>query len=286
MRKKITKPVRKNYFFLVFLIGVLAFSSCRKEDVPAPSTFTKEKREMLGDQMRISIAADPVNFPILSHDSPADSTYWYIQKLYNQAHNVLKIDGQSPRDDRWDRNREWQVTILDMDNVKTAFATPGGHIYLSTGLLKSLEKEYELYYILTFEATLMQEKYLLNRLINEFNTTTLNNFVQGIPPPPGSPTLKDVSVMLGELKFDEAMTSEMDEMAVSLICQTSIFDRTGIIAIMDHLDEANTKWMQTRRSYDYRNQVDYILNLPVASGDDCGNFRSNGGYQKYVLDRL
>ncbi len=286
MRKTITKPVRKNYFFLVFIIGLLTFSSCRKEDVPAPSTFTKEKREMLGDQMRIAIAADPVNFPVLSYSSPTDSTYWYIQKLYNQAHNVLKIDGQSPSDDRWDRSREWQVTILDLEDVKTAFTTPGGHLYLSTGLLKSLEKEYELYYILTFEATLMHEKYLLNRLINEFNTTTLNNFVQGIPPPPGSPTLEDVANMLGELNFDEAMTSEMDEMAVSLICQTSIFDRTGIISILDHLDEADTKWMQTRRSYDYRNQVDYILNLPVTSGDDCGDFKSNGGYQKYVLDRL
>jgi hypothetical protein len=286
MRKITTKSARKNYFFLVSIIGLLAFSSCRKESIPAPSTFTKEKREMLGDQMRIAIAADPVNFPVLTYNSSIDSTYWYIQKLYNQAHNILKIDGQSPSDDRWDRNREWQVTIFDLDDVKTAFSTPGGHLYLSTGLLNSLEKEYELYYILTFEATLMHEKYLLNRLINEFNTTTLNNFVQGIPPPLGSPTLKDVANMLGELKFDEAMTSEMDEMAVSLICQTSIFDRTGIISIMDHLDEVDTKWMQTRRSYDYRNQVDYILNLPVASGDDCGGFRSNGGYQKYVLDRL
>lgn len=286
MRKTITKPVRKNYIFLFFIIGILALSSCRKEDVPAPSTFTKEKREILGDQMRIAIAADPVNFPVLSHNSSADSAYWYIQKLYNQAHNILKIDGQAPSDDRWDREREWQVTILDLAEEKTAFTTPGGHLYLSTGLLKSLQKEYELYYILTFEATLMHEKYLLNRLINEFNTTTLNNFVQGIPPPPGSPTLETVAHMLGELQFDEAMTSEMDEMAVSLICQTSIFDRTGIISILDNLDEADTKWMQTRRSYDYRSQVDYILNLPVATGDDCGNFKSNGSYQRYVLDRL
>ena len=90
MRKTINKSERKNYFFLAFIIGVLAFSSCRKEDVPAPSTFTKEKREMLGDQMRIAIAADPINFPVLSQNSLADSTYWYIQKLYNQAHNVLK----------------------------------------------------------------------------------------------------------------------------------------------------------------------------------------------------
>ena len=286
MREIITKLLRKKYFFLFFIIGGLSFFSCRKENVIAPSAFTKEKREMLGDQIRIAIASDSINFPILSRNSQADSAYWYIQKLYNQANNVYKIDGQSVIGDRWDRNREWLVTILHLDNIKTAFTTPGGHMYISTGLLKSLEKEYELYYILTFEAILMHEKYLLNRLINEFNTNTLNNLVQGIPPAFGSSTLLDVSMMLGELKFDETMTSEMDELAVSLICQTSIFDRTGIISIMDLLDEVDTKWMQTRISYDYRNQEDYILNLPIVSGGDCGSFKSNGWYQKYVLDRL
>ena len=92
--------------------------------------------------------------------------------------------------------------------------------------------------------------------------------------------------MLGEIEFDEEMTSETDEKVVSLICQTSIFDRTGIVTIMENLEVDETKWMQTRRSYDYRSQIDYISNLPVSSGNDCGNFRSNGGYQKYILDRL
>ena len=281
--------MRKNKPFLTLLtlaVCLLVFSSCRKEEIPAPSTFTKEKRERLGDQMKIAIAADPVNFPTLNQSGSLDSTYWYIQKLYNQAINVLQNDGHSPVGDRWNKNREWKVTILNLDDEKTAFTTPGGNLYLSTGLLKSLEKEYELYYILTFEATLMHERYLLNRMINEFNTTTLNNFVNGIPPPPGSPTLTDVASMIGEMDFEEEMTMEVDEKAVLLICKSSIFDRTGIIEIMENLDEDNTKWMQTRKSYDHRDQLDYILNLPVAAGDDCGNFKSNGGYQKYVLDRL
>ena len=277
---------RKHYILFSLIFGVLIISSCRKENVTAPSEFTKEKREILGDLMKVSIASDMITFPILQQSGIHDSTYWYIQKLYNQAINVLQIDGQSPSDNRWDKTRDWKITILDLDAERTAFIIPGGHLYISTGLLKSLKKEYELYYILTFEAVLMNERYLLNRMINEFNTTTLNNFVVGIPTPPGSPTMVEVATMLGEIEFDEEMTFEIDEQVVSLICKTSLFDRTGIVSIMDLLDPEHTKWMQTRKSYDYRNQLDYIINLPVETGNDCGDIKALGGYQKYVLDRL
>lgn len=286
MKETTSIHLRIHYLVFTFLIFLIAFSSCRKEELPAPSDFTKEKREKLGDMMKIAITADDANFPILSYTAPYDSTYWYIQKLYNQAINVIKNDGQSPTDDRWNAGREWQVSILDIDDEKTAFTTPGGHLFLSTGLLKSLEAEYELYYILTFEATLMHERYVLNRLINEFNATTLNNFVIGVPAPPGSPELEDAARMLSDLEFEEDMTMEVDQKSVSLICKSSIFDRTGIISIMDHLEVDETKWMQTRKSYDYRDQLDFIINLPVETGDDCGDFKSNGGYQEFVLDRL
>ncbi len=283
---KFLKNILLRKHVLFFFFGIFLISSCRKEVITAPSEFTKDKREMLGDQMKVSIASDAATFPALQQSGIHDSTYWYIQKLYNQAINVLKNDSQSPSDNRWDKNREWEITILDLDSEKTAFVIPGGHLYISTGLLKSLEKEYELYYILTFEAILMHERYLLNRMINEFNTTTLNNFVLGIPPPPGSPTMVNVATMIGDIEFDEEMTNEIDEIAVSLICKTSLFDRTGIISLMDILEPEHTKWMQTRKSYDYRDQLDYIVNLPVATGVDCGNIKSLGGYQKYVLDRL
>ena len=276
----------KEIFFSTLFFSLLILSSCRNEDIPAPSDFTKEKREQLGDLIKITIAADPTNFPVLPQTAPYDSTYWYIQKLYDQASNVYRVDGKSPSNDRWDKTRNWQVTILDLEDEKTAFIAPGGHLYISTGLLQSLEAEYELFYILTFEATLMHERYVFNRLINEYNTTTLNNFVMGIPSDPGMPTLEDVAMMIGEIDFDEEMTKEVDHKSVSLICQSSIFDRTGIISIADRLDPDETKWMQTRKTYDYRDQTDYILNLPLESGDNCGDFQTNGGYHRFVLNRL
>ena len=265
---------------------VLAYSSCRKDPyIPLTSDFTKAKREHLGDLVKVAISADPVNFPVLPLSHDFDSTYWYIQKLYNQATSAIRVDGFSPADNRWNANRDWQLTILNKNDLKTAFITPGGHLYLSTGLLKSLTKENQLYYILAFEATLMNEKFLFNRLINQYNTTTLENLLNGTPSN-NDPTLKDIAETISNIEFDTDVVEDIDRRAVSLICKTSIFDRSGIISVLDLLDESNTKWLQTRKSYDVRNQLDYILNLPVSSQGDCGDFVSNGGYQKYVLDSL
>ena len=265
---------------------VLAFSSCRKDPfIPLTSDFTKAKREHLGDLVKVAISTDPVNFPVLPLTNNFDSTYWYIQKLYNQATRSMRVDGFSSENDRWDSSRDWQVTIINKDELKSAFITPGGHLYLSTGLLKSLTKENQLYYILAFEAVLMEEKFLFNRLINQFNTTTLDNLLNGTPAN-NDPTLMEIAETISNIEFDQDAVEDIDRKAVSLICNTSIFDRSGIISVLDLLDETDTKWLQTRKSYDYRHQLDYILNLPVNSGGDCGSFVTNGGYQKYVLDNL
>ena len=284
MRKTIN--VNKAHYWIILMMLVLAFSSCRKPPVvPNPSDFTKAKREHLGDLVKVAISANPDNFPVLPLTNNFDSTYWYIQKLYNQVTRAMRVDGFAPADNRWDSNRDWQVTIINKDELKTAFITPGGHIYLSTGLLKSLTKENQLYYILAFEATLMNDDFLFHRLVNQFNTTTLDNLLNGIPSN-NEPTLNDIAEAISNIEFDTDVVEIIDRRAISLICKTSIFDRSGIISVLDLLDETDTKWLQTRKSYEVRDQLDFILNLPVNPGGDCGTFVSNGGYQKYILEKL
>ena len=284
MRKTIN--VNKAHYWVILMMLVLAFSSCRKIiEAPLPSDFTKEKREYLGDLVKISISADPVNYPVLPPSGSFDSTYWYIQKLYDQVTSSIKVDGFSSEDNRWNSERDWEVTVLNKDDEKTAFITPGGHVYLSTGLLKSLTKENQLYYVLAFEATLMNEDYLFNRLVNQYNTTTLENVLNGTMSN-NNPTLKDIAETISNIEFDSDLVEDIDRRAVSLICKTSIFDRSGIVSLLDLLDEQDTKWLQTRKSYDFRYQLDYILNIPVNSGGNCGTVTSTGGYQKYVLEKL
>ncbi len=279
--------ILSNRIAVIFsLFVVILLFSCQEDIQPIenPSDFVKERREDLGDIIQVAIAQHPDVFPVIPNIPPYDTTvYWYTQSLYDQATNALRLDNLSSDDDRWDFDRPWRVTILDMED-KNAFAVPGGHLYISTGFLKSLETEHELFYILAFEASLINEKTLLNRLISEHNTIKLSNIGKRIPNDDGTDAFT-LAQTLSNLLFDGSEVMENDTKTANLICESSIFNRKGILNILDRLENDSTfKWLETRyyNSSTRRDFVDFALN---AEGD-CGNFIQNGNYNRYILDVL
>jgi len=263
------------------------FSACTKKPVTpvAPSEFTKAQRLELGELIRSAIALDQDNFKILPKAPPYDtSVYFLLQGLYNQATNAMRVDNHSPSADRWDYNREWPVTVLVSDE-RNAFVLPGGFLYITTGLLQTMTEEYEAYYILSFEANLMNEGTLLNRLISEINTNSLIDIINGNPSPGGQQG-QSMAQILSTLTFDSDEVWENDITTAASICNTSKWDRKGLLPLLDNIDN-NFEWFTYRPSYPSREQL--ITIMEVESDGDCGSLHTNfqsGGYQRYVLDRL
>lgn len=262
-------------------------SACKKNiDSPiAPSEFTKTQRLELGKLLQSSIALDHDNFQILPNAPPFDtSLYWFTQTLYDQATNAMRLDFQSPEEDRWG-DESWPITVL-VDDEPNAFILPGGYFYITTGLLKSLETEHELYYILALEATLMNENFLLDRLISEINSSALIDLINGNASPGASPT-KSLAVSLSSLAFDPEEVYDVDLLVGPTICNTSSWSRRGIETIIEKLTNLEG-WLLYRPSYPDRQEI--ISTLTIDSDKNCGfletNNPSNSGYQRYVLDVL
>ena len=269
----------------IALTCLLLIASCtdkKEPDLIPPSEFSKTYREQLGDNIQIAIAFQEDNYPVLPNIPPYDTTvYSFVQTLYDQVTFAMKLDNQSPTNDRWNIERKWRVTILK-SNDKNAFIIPGGHLYITTGLLKTLHTDHELYYILAFEASLMNEKFLLQNLIGNYNTNTLASIANGTPAPGGvtSQTLADI---MAQLTFDEGIVKKVDELTAALICNTSVMRRTGILRLLDVFDD-NWIWLNTRTTYSNRDRfVETELNNRFPA---CGNFETEGGYQRYVLNWL
>jgi hypothetical protein len=270
---------------LCLLIILFGFS-CREDlgSIDKPSDFTKEKREELGDRIQLAIAQQPELFPVLPNIPPFDTTvYWYTQTLYDQVTNALKSDNQSPQDNRWNEERPWRITVLDKEELN-AFAIPGGHFYITTGFLRALETEHELYYVLAFEAMLMNDRTLLNRLISEHNTTQLSNIGKRIPNPDGTDAFT-LANTIERLYFDDVEVIQADELAAQQICASSIFSRFGIVSLLNRLqNESDFTWLETRY-YDIPSRRDFVQNAVQPTGN-CGSFIQNGGYLRYVLTPL
>jgi predicted Zn-dependent protease len=276
-----------NRFAVVLCMLVLVLSSSCRDDfepITKPSDFVKEKREGLGDMIQVAIAQHPDEFPVLPNIPPYDTTvYWYVQTLYNQVTNSLRLDNLANENDQWDFDRPWRVTVLDEAEIN-AFCIPGGHFYITTGFLKALETEHELYYILAFEAVLMNDRTLLDRLISEHNTTKLSNIGKRIPNGDGTNAFT-LAQTLRNLEFDDSEVMHTDALAADQICKSSIFNRLGVISILDRLQHDGAfRWLETRY-YDSATRKDYIQTVLNPEGT-CGDFIQNGGYERYVLDVL
>ena len=267
--------------FAAFLLLLLLTACNKKPDLPDLEEFTRADREKLGEFIEWEMTNDGV-YAILPQTPPYDTLYWYVQTLYNQATSVIRRDQQSPSNNRWNQLRSWDVSIIDSDE-KTAFALPGGNLYLSTGLLESLEKEYELYYFLAFEASLMHEDFLLKRLVREYNAITLRNVVSGSAPA-NSTTLDIIAEELPMLVFETETVESIDRETVKTICQTSVYNRVGIAPFILNSDNEEAAWLAARKSYNGR--AEHLQSIEIDGGFDCGNFKGDGQYAKFVLGFL
>lgn len=261
------------------ILILLVLNACQKSILPPikPSEITKVERENLGDLMRFEIATQVNTFDILPNSPPYDTTvYRFVNALYQQVTTPMRINRSERSSDAWSKDRFWEVTILN-DDKTNAFVLPGGHFYITTGLLRQLEQEYELYYILALEASLMNERYLLNRLIAEYNTLTLVELANELESQEGV-TIEEVTALISHLEFQPELIQLVDEKVGDLICESSSMDRKGIIPILSK----SIEWFKYRPSYG--NRLRTIENLNES--DRCGSFTTNGNYKKQVLDYL
>ena len=268
-------------FLSILLILAIFFNACQGDpvEVPDEDVFTKTKREQLGKLLMNDILA---NNEFLPKIHPYDtSVYWYVQTLFTQATNVMQLDKQSPSDNRWTGG--WEIYIIKNDDLKHAFMLPGGDLFITTGMLKNFEKEYELYYLLTFEAILMHEGYLLDVLKQEYNSLTLINLIEGRATASGI-TISDVADDFPDLKFEKDEVKEADGKTVSSVCGTSILSPVGMINSLLKPEFQASKWMATRKSHNDR--ANTISEFAEYHSGDCGGNLGNGNYQRYVLNVL
>ncbi len=270
---------------LMISLALFLLYSCvpeYEEPIIPPSQFTKYQREALGDKVKIAIAFEDERFPILPNIPPYDTTiYDFVQTLYDQATNEMRRDRRSPQSNKWDFDRPWKITILNRPE-KNIFVIPGGDIYLTTGLLRSLETEHELYYLLAFEASLMNDKFLFYQIINRINTNALTKIVNGSARQ-DDPSAEDIVALIDNLEFSSEQVKTLDQNTIEVICNSSIMSPLGISRIAR---QTGNEWFWLDYRTNYIGREDNLQRLLEDRAEDCGNFTTNGNYHRYVLSKL
>ncbi|MGQ9819765.1 MAG: M48 family metallopeptidase [Candidatus Kapaibacteriales bacterium] len=194
-----------NFTLLTFLISIsLLFVSC--ED--GINIFTVEDEVQLGNNLHQQITNNPKDYPILNNTQAKN----YIQSIVDEIllSPLIKY-----------RNKfAYQVTIIRDDKTVNAFATPGGYIYVYTGLLKFLDNEATLAGVLAHEIAHAERRHSTQRITKAYGISFLLDIVLGKNPSNIEKIVSNLFVGLALLKNSREDEYEADSYSYEYLKST------------------------------------------------------------------
>ncbi len=109
----------------------------------------------------------------------------------------------------------WRLRVIHDDSVLNAFCTPGGYIYIYTGILKFLESEDQFAGVLGHEIGHADMRHSTRQMTQMFGVQLLLDVLAG-----NRAALKQVTGALIGLKFSRSHETEADERSVRYLCPT------------------------------------------------------------------
>ncbi|HEX4886578.1 MAG TPA: M48 family metalloprotease [Luteibaculaceae bacterium] len=186
-----------------------------------PNIFSLEDDINFGRQADSAIMANPAEYPVLNR-AQFPASYAYIEKIRNKILN----SGQVFYKDKF----AWEIKIIRDDNTLNAFCTPGGYIYVYTGLIKFLDHESELAGVLGHEMAHADRRHSTDQLTQQLGLSTLLDIVLG----KNQGALSNIGQTLLSLSFSRNQESEADDYSVMYLCPTD-YSANGAAGFFDKL---------------------------------------------------
>lgn len=201
----------KMYRFLVIIsiASVSMLSSCStSQGGSGINLFSVEQDMELGKQTAQQIANDPEQFPVLP-ERGNEEVYKYI----NNITNTILASGKVDYADQF----AWEVKIIDQDSVLNAFATPGGYIYVYTGLIKFLDSEDQLAGVMGHEIAHSARRHSTSQLTKVYGIAALSSLITGNANPS---LLEQIVISIIQLRFSRSHETDADTYSVIYLCDS------------------------------------------------------------------
>lgn len=168
--------------------------------------FTIEQDRQLGAQVASEIDNNPAQYPVLDSASNKE-IYAYVYKIRNSILNSGNVKNKD--------EFSWRVRIIKDDNTLNAFCTPGGYIYVYTGILKYLDNEAQLAGVMGHEIGHADLRHSTRQMTKIYGVEVLLQIIAG-----DRQLLKQVAEGVIGLKFSRQHETEADEASVRYLCPT------------------------------------------------------------------
>ncbi|MCB9282611.1 MAG: M48 family metalloprotease [Lewinellaceae bacterium] len=192
------------------LVIILALGACDvKKASQSVNFFSVQDEITLGKQVEQEIAGDPKQFPLLP-EKGNEEVYQYVRGLAQKILNTGKV--------AYKNEFAWEVKIIKDDKTLNAFCTPGGYIYVYTGLIKFLDSEDQLMGVMGHEIAHAALRHSTRNLTKLYGIQMLYQVITGKAEPG---MLEQIAIGLVSLKFSRDHETEADESSVQYLCGTT-----------------------------------------------------------------
>ncbi len=197
----------KNTIVFPFLAAITLITACGNPDDNSINIFSIEDDKELGAKVNTEIQSNPAEYPVLSR-TQYPQAYTYIENIRNK----ILAGGNVYYKDEF----AWEVYIIQDDNTLNAFCTPGGYIYVYTGLIKFLEAEHELAGVLGHEMAHADRRHSTDQLTQIYGLQLMLDILLG----DNQNDLTDIAASLVTLTFSRSHETEADTYSVNYLCPT------------------------------------------------------------------
>jgi beta-barrel assembly-enhancing protease len=242
-------------FILFSCLALLSFNSCNhsKKKKNSFNLFTIQQEKQLGAQVASEIDRNPTQYPVLDSNR-YNEVYQYVYKIRNTILNSGAVKYKS--------DFLWRIKIINDDKTLNAFCTPGGYIYIYTGILKFMESEDELAGVLGHEIAHADLRHSTRQMTKIYGIQVLLEIITG-----NRTLIKDITRGIISLKFSRSHESEADEESVRYLCSTP-YNASGGGGFFEKIQKANnTKPIEFLSTHpNPTNRIEHFQNSKVVFG--------------------
>lgn len=224
------KIFEKYKVWVLTIVCTLALTSC---DSNEGVIFSPQDDSKLGQQVAHEVDSTySAKGQLLNRNSSnanVQRAYASLDRIVNRVLNSGEV--------KYRNEFAWTVKLINDDKTQNAFATPGGHIYVYTGLIKFLETEDHLAGVLAHEIAHADRRHSVRQLQRDYGIAILLSVALGNDPG----TLKQIAAQLGGtlagLKFSRDAESEADTYSVKYLAGTNYYACDGAAGFFIQLNQ-------------------------------------------------
>ncbi len=253
--------------FLLLLPLLFTIPACDKDG--DFNFFSLQQDIEFGNQVAHEIDSNKAQYPVLPEQGN-EKAYTYLRGIRDKILNSGKV--------QYRNEFPWEVKIIRDDKTLNAFCTPGGHIYVYTGLIKYLDTEDQLAGVLGHEIAHADKRHTTDALSKSSARDLALEVLLGN----NQGAVTEIAKGLVDLTYSRSHEKEADEYSVIYLCNTSYKSdgAAGFFQKMTQEEQSSGRVPEFLSTHpNPENRVQAITQK--AQADKCNMQASNANYAAF-----